>query len=70
MPFERQYDADELLDLCREHDGLPTRELAERMGANEETTRHRCYRLTQEGLLTSMLWGFGRRRTRVWYAVE
>ena len=71
MPFERQYDADELVRLLRVNDGLTTSELAEKMDANVSTTWYRCQTLEEEDRIEGMRFGAdGLSRQWRWYAVE
>ena len=66
----RKYDPDELVELLREHDGLTTSELAEKMDAEHRTTWGRCETLEDRGRVRRMIFGFGSQREVVWYPAE
>lgn len=70
MPFEREYDADDLVGLLREHDGLTTSELADAMDAPMSTTWDRCLVLQREGRISGWEFGAGQRKSVTWYAIE
>lgn len=70
MTFEKQYDPERVVELCRAHDGLTTMELAEHMDVASSTMWDRCQTLADEGRIEGMRFGRERSQRWIWFPAE